>query len=161
MDFKKATLGGKEIKRQDLGIWYTAKEWMGINYSSSSFNIDGQHAQIVSPTIAHSRIITLEGVIERIGTDNGKAGVKYLQKFFALQANLYKTIDRQLIVTDLWDKEWELKVKVKEPLEIVKYTDIDIENVAWSWRVVLESTYSPIYFSLDENIIDFKEGSYG
>ena len=67
MDFKIAKLDGLDILLDSAsGIYYTSKEWRRITTDDTSTNIAGYHGRNVSPTFARKRVITLEGIIQRI-----------------------------------------------------------------------------------------------
>jgi hypothetical protein len=100
----------------------------------------------VSPTYARVRIITLEGIIDRKGDQDSLVDVKYLEELFALQGSFFSTDPLTLYIQDMYNNEWELAVKVQDPLEILEGNE-DHLGSHWRWRVVLESLESPIYTS--------------
>jgi hypothetical protein len=59
----------------------------------------------------------------------------------------------------MYDNEWTLKVKIKEPLEIVEWDESFVWSY-WKWRVVLESTKEPVYKSLNEILNTSLEWNY-
>ena len=76
-----------------------------------------------------------------------------------MQWDLSKLEENELYIKDIYDNEWILNVKVKEPLEVLEWD----ENFIWShykWRVVLESTKEPIYKSLNELLKSSTEWHY-
>ncbi|PZM85074.1 hypothetical protein DLH72_02230 [Candidatus Gracilibacteria bacterium] len=84
MDYKEIKINGQKI---DIpGIFFTKVEWRKLSVSDSSRNIEGMHSRIVSPTFARVRIITIEGVIERIdGIEKAAERLNHLQNLFSLQ----------------------------------------------------------------------------
>lgn len=151
MDFKQAKINWQDIlKHATSGIIYTFKDWRKLSVTDNSANIDGVHGRNVSPTYARVRIITLEWLSDRVWNPlEDQNSIEYLQKIFALQWDLSKLDEKQLYIKDMYDNEWILNVKIKEPLEIVEWDDAFLWSY-WKWRVVLESTKEPIYKSLEE-----------
>lgn len=161
MDFKQAKINWQDIlKESDSWIIYTFKDWRKLSTTDNSENIDGVHGRNVSPTYARVRIITLEWISDRIWNPlKDQEQIEYLQKLFALQWDLSKLDEKQLYIKDVYDNEWILNVKIKEPLEVLEWD----ENFIWShykWRVVLESTKEPIYKSLNELLESSTEWHY-
>ncbi len=161
MDFKQAKINWQDIlKDNNSWIIYTFKDWRKLTTTDNSENIDWVHGRNVSPTYARTRIITLEWISDRIwNTLNDQANIEYLQKIFALQWDLSKLEEKELYIKDIYDNEWILNIKVKEPLEVLEWD----ENFIWShykWRVVLESTKEPIYKSLNELLKSSTEWHY-
>lgn len=161
MDFKQAKINWQDIlKDGNSWIIYTFKDWRKLTTTDNSGNIDWVHGRNVSPTYARTRIITLEWISDRIwNTLNDQANIEYLQKIFALQWDLSKLEEKELYIKDVYDNEWILNVKVKEPLEVLEWD----ENFIWShykWRIVLESTKEPIYKSLNELLKSSAEWHY-
>jgi len=158
-DFKTARLDNKDILRNSIsGIYYTFKEWRKLSTSDDSQNIDWMHGRTTSPTYARTRIISLEWYIDRMWAiwDEEYASVLYLEELFALQGNPWKIQERELYIQDIYDREWTLKVKIKEPLEVLEWDDQIIWS-HWRWRVVLESIEDPIYRSLEQIVTAWGE----
>ncbi len=161
MDFQTATLDGQEILNgSTTGIYYTGKEWRQLTTDDSSVNLSGYHGRRVSATFARKRIVRMEGVILRSGNNDEEEAVKYLQNLFNLQSNTASVEDRVLYILDLYGDEWNLNVKVRDPIVFAEY-DGDFKGAAWKWMVTLESTDSPIYRGLDELTETGSEGSFG
>ena len=121
MDFKQAKLDDQDIvKEGTTGLYYVIKEWRRLSTSDDSRNIDGIHGRAVSPTYARYRIITLEGYIDRLESSSEQSDVEYLQELFMLQSDLGELEPRELYIKDMYDLEWNINVKVKEPLEIIE-----------------------------------------
>lgn len=147
MNLKQIKIDDKDILF-DKGVIYTQIDWRKLSVSDNSTNIEGLHWRIVSPTYARYRIITIEWIIERI---DGKQEERllYLQKLFALQTKMYSLEEKEIYIKDLFDNEWRINAKIKEPFEFIEW-DENIKWSHWKWRVVLESTLSPIYYSYKE-----------
>ena len=162
MDFKEAKINWQDIlKWTSSGIVYTFKDWRKVLTTDNSENIDWVHGRNVSPTYARVRVITLEWVSDRIWNPlEEQSSIEYLQKIFALQWALSSLEEKELYIKDLYDNEWILNVKVKEPLDIVEWDDSFVWSY-WKWRVVLESTKEPIYKSLNEILNSSLEWNYG
>ncbi len=151
MDFKQAKINWQDIlKDNDSWIIYTFKDWRKLTTTDNSENIDWIHGRNVSPTYARTRIITLEWISDRIWNQlKDQESIEYLQKLFALQWDLSQLEEKELYIKDVYNNEWIINVKVKEPLEVLEWD----ENFVWShykWRIVLESTKDPIFKSLNE-----------
>ena len=161
MDFKIAKLNWEDIlKNNDSWIIYTFKDWRKLTVSDDSENIDWIHGRNVSPTYARIRIITLEWISDRVWNPlQDQNSIEYLQKIFALQWSLVSLEEKELYIKDMYDNEWTLKVKIKEPLEIVEWDESFVWSY-WKWRVVLESTKEPIYKSLNEILRSSLEWHY-
>ena len=162
MDFKEAKINWQDILK-DSSSWivYTFKDWRKVLTTDNSENIDWVHGRNVSPTYARVRVITLEWVSDRIWNPlEEQSSIEYLQKIFALQWALSSLEEKELYIKDLYDNEWILNVKIKEPLDIVEWDDSFVWSY-WKWRVVLESTKEPIYKSLNEILNSSLEWNYG
>jgi len=162
MDFKEAKINWQDIlKWSSSWIVYTFKDWRKVLTTDNSENIDWVHGRNVSPTYARVRVITLEWVSDRIWNPlEEQSSIEYLQKIFALQWALSSLEEKELYIKDLYDNEWILNVKIKEPLDIVEWDDSFVWSY-WKWRVVLESTKEPIYKSLNEILNSSLEWNYG
>lgn len=158
MDFKQAKINWQDIlKSSDSWILYSFYDWRKLITSDVNQNMDWIHWRNVSPTYARYRIITLEWVCDR-ASNNVEESIEYLQNIFALQDDLFWLEKKELYIKDLYDKEWVLDVKIKEPLEFVEW-DESLPGSHYRWRVVLESTQSPIYQSLSDIIVNWWEGN--
>jgi len=162
MDFKEAKINWQDmLKWSSSWIVYTFKDWRKVLTTDNSENIDWIHGRNVSPTYARVRVITLEWVSDRIWNPlEEQNSIEYLQKIFALQWALSSLEEKELYIKDLYDNEWILNVKIKEPLDIVEWDDSFVWSY-WKWRVVLESTKEPIYKSLNEILNSSLEWNYG
>lgn len=145
------------------GIYYMQKQWRQLSVSDNASDLQGWHGRIVSPTYARTRIITIEGIIDR-KTENYPnieySATEYLEKLFRLQADPTILEPLDLYVRDVYDREWSLKVKVKEPFEVVEGSP-DFKWSHWNWRVTLESVWDPTYRTPYESSVAWAEGSYG
>lgn len=156
MDFKQAKINWLDIIKS--GILYTSVEWRKLAVEDSSRSLEGQHWRITSPLYARYRIITLEWYIDRLDW-NELTNVNHLEKLFSLQGSFLSLEEKVLYIKDNFDNERTLNVKIKDPIEFLEWD----ENLKWShrkWRVVLESTKSPIYKSINENLTTWIEGNY-
>lgn len=152
MDFKDLRINWVNPIIDDSMI-YTKKERLKLSVDDDNQNIEWTHARIVSPTLARVRTITLEGIIDR-AFSWAETKVNHLRSIFALQDDdLFQVINKELYVKDIYDSEWIINVKVKEPLDIVEW-DEQFYWEYWRWRVVLESTKSPFYKSYNQNLIE-------
>lgn len=161
MDAKKITLNGENILT--TGIYYTLKDWLALSTTDESRDIAGMHARYVSPTYARVRIITLEGVVYRKQAD--KAAVDRLRGMFRLQSPSESEVETYtLVVTDTYDNEWKIRVKIKEPLSLVE-GDEGFRGVYYKWRVVLESVggveYTSVHPIRTPAVGYGSEGAYG
>jgi len=162
MDFKEAKINWQDILK-DSSSWivYTFKDWRKVLTTDNSENIDWVHGRNVSPTYARVRVITLEWISDRVWNQTEEQNsIEYLQKIFALQWALSSLEEKELYIKDMYDNEWVLNVKIKEPLDIVEWDDSFVWSY-WKWRVVLESTKEPIYKSLNEILNTSLEWNYG
>lgn len=158
MDFKQIKIDWKDI----LIDWiiYTAVDWRKISVSDSSRNIEGVHSRVVSPTYARYRIITIEGLLDRIDwLDKEEQRFNHLQAIFALQTNLSRLQEKEVYVKDNFNNERIIKAKIKEPFEYVE-GDENMNWSYWRWRVVLESTSSPFYKSFKQKMVYGYKGHY-
>lgn len=147
MDFKLAKIDGQDvINGSTTGIYYAVKEWRQLVTDDTSTNLAGYHGRRVSATFARKRIVTFEGLIQRSGNANEYAAVIYLQNLFNLQVQTGSVTHRVLYIKDMYDAEWILDVKVREPISFIEYDD-NFTGAYWKWMVVLESIDSPIYVS--------------
>ena len=105
-------------------------------------------------------MVTFEGYIQRFDNANEKVAVEYLQNLFCLQSNTGAVIPRTLYIKDMYDQEWTLPVKVREPVTFIEYSD-DWKGAYWKWMAVLESVESPIYRSNTEISEAGTEGTIG
>ncbi|PZM85073.1 hypothetical protein DLH72_02225 [Candidatus Gracilibacteria bacterium] len=110
---------------------------------------------------ARVRIITIEGVIERIdGIEKAAERLNHLQNLFSLQTNLATLEEKELFIKDIFGNDWKIFIKIKEPFEFFEGND-EIVGSHYNFRVVLESTKSPVYKSFEENFIESKSGDFG
>lgn len=153
MDFKNLRINWVNPIMDDSMI-YTKKEWLKLSVDDDSQNVEWAHERIISPTLARVRTITLEWVIDR-AFSWASDKVNHLRSIFALQdEDLFEVKESELYIKDIYDSEWIINIKVKEPLDIVE-GDEQFYGEYWKWRVVLESTKSPVYKSYNENIVDW------
>ena len=162
MDFKEAKINWQDIlKWSDSWIVYTFKDWRKVVTTDNSDNIDWVHGRNVSPTYARIRVVTLEWISDRVWNPlEDQNSIEYLQKLFALQWDLSSLEEKELYIKDMYDNEWILNVKIKDPLEIVEWDNSFVWSY-WKWRIVLESTKEPIYKSLNELLQSSEEWHYG
>lgn len=159
-DFKIAKLDWQDIlKTSTSGIYYTFKERKRLSTDDSSQSIDWVHWRDVWPTCARVRVITLEWFIDRLWNTEEISSVQYLENLFALQWDLWSLNERVLYIKDVYDNEWTIKVKIKEPLELIEWDEVFLGS-HWRWRVVLESTYNPIYKSYNEILNTWSEWNF-
>ena len=162
MDFKEAKINWQDIlKWSDSWIVYTFKDWRKVVTTDNSDNIDWVHGRNVSPTYARISVVTLEWISDRVWNPlEDQNSIEYLQKLFALQWDLSSLEEKELYIKDMYDNEWILNVKIKDPLEIVEWDNSFVWSY-WKWRIVLESTKEPIYKSLNELLQSSEEWHYG
>ena len=159
-DFKTAKLDWQDILKDGISwIYYTYKERKKLSTSDGSQDIDGSHGRYTSPTFARTRIITLEGYVDRLGNTAEFDAVQYLENLFSLQGDLWSLDQRVLYIKDMYDNEWNINVKIKDPLEFLEWDDTMIGS-HWRWRVVLESTETPIYKSINQILVTWEEGNF-
>lgn len=153
MDYKEIKINWQKI---DIPwILFTNFDWRKLSTSDQSRNLEGLHSRVVSPTFARIRIITIEWVVEKIDwIEKVAERINHLQNIFSLQTNLVELEEKELYIKDIFWNEWKMPVKVKEPFEF--YEDTEIKGSHYNFRVVLESTKSPIYRSF-ESINIFSE----
>ncbi len=152
MDAKQIKLDGSDILKDWVsGIYYVQKEWRNnLQVSDLANDRSGWHGRDVSPTFARVRIITLEGLIDRLPYPAlEQSSTEYLEQLFALQSNPSILTPRTLYVKDIYNREWTLSVKVKEPC-MIEEGDGEYKGSHWKWRVVLESIGDPSYLSYGE-----------
>ena len=135
---KNIRIDDTEILRD--GIFWTTRNWTDIAVTDESRDIAGMHGRIVSPTYARYRTVTLEGVIDRRISD--LPAIEHLQRIFRLQRHIEAVDAKILTVTDEYDRDWDLRVKVKEPLSFAD-ADENFSGEVYKWRVVLESVGTP------------------
>lgn len=161
MDFKLAKLDGVEILNgSTTGIYYASKEWRQLTTDDTSINSAGYHGRRTSATFARKRVVTLEGLIQRFDNPNEQSAVEHLQNLLCLQSNTGTVEPRTLYIKDMYDQEWTLPVKVREPATFIEYSD-DWKGAYWKWMAVLESIESPIYKGNTEDINTGTEGTIG
>lgn len=153
MDYKEIKINWQKI---DIPwILFTNFDWRKLSTSDQSRNLEGLHSRVVSPTFARIRIITIEWVVEKIDwIEKIAERINHLQNIFSLQTNLVELEEKELYIKDIFWNEWKMPMKVKEPFEF--YEDTEIKGSHYNFRVVLESTKSPIYKS-SESINIFSE----
>lgn len=151
MDFKEIKINWQKI---DIPwIYFTNVNWRKLSVSENSKNIDWTHSRIVSPTYARVRIITIEWIVDKLwDTDFSAEKIYHLQNIFALQTDLSELEEKEVYIKDIFWNEWKILVKIKEPFDFEE-ADQNLVWSHWKFRVVLESTKSPIYKSFEENFI--------
>lgn len=159
-NFKICKIDWQDVLRDSVsGIYYWKKDWRRLDVDDKSSDIQWLHRRTVSPTYARKRIITLEGFIDALWNEHEERAVKFLEELFALQSDTSEVIPKQLYIKDMYDHEWILNVKIKQPFETTEALDSFV-GYAWKWRVVLESVESPTYKSLNEFSVQWEDGAY-
>lgn len=143
-----------------LGILYTNTDRTTLTSETSKESIKRAHRVSTSPTEAKTRVVTLEWVIDLDGNANAQNALVHLQQMFALQEDLYEIQPKELYIQDIFGNERTLQVHVVDLFEHRDYTD-DMMWYALKRRVVLESTDSPHYRSLEEFLEIWTNGVYG
>lgn len=158
---KSLLINGKAIDKDGVsGILITLQDWQKLTTSDNSEDRIWQHGRLVSPSYARIRTITLEWILDRIWNTNELNAIRYLERLLSLQADPSNLIPLTLYIKDSYDREWNLSVKVKEPIEFVEWDNMMAWS-HWSWRAVLESTWSPLYTENNEQSISSEEAWYG
>ena len=162
MEALQIKIDNQDILRDGVsGIYYTQKNWRQLVTSDNASDRQWWHGRSVSATFARVRIITLEGYIDReTNPSNEQDVVEYMESLFPLQEDPSILIPRTLYVKDVYNREWSLDVKVKDPLEIFEW-DSNFKGSHWSWRVVLESVGDPTYITPGDLVLAGVEGAYG
>lgn len=158
MDYKEIKINWQKI---DIPwILFINFDWRKLSTSDQSRNLEGLHSRVVSPTFARIRIITIEWVVEKIDwIEKVAERINHLQNIFSLQTNLVELEEKELYIKDIFWNEWKMPVKVKEPFEF--YEDTEMKGSHYNFRVVLESTKSPIYKSFEENSVESSSSDFG
>lgn len=161
MEALQIKLDDQDILRDGVsGIYYTQRNWRQLTVSDNASDHQGWHGRVVSPTFARVRVITLEGYIDRMTNENENIYiVEYLERLFSLQADPSQIVPKKLYVKDVYDREWSLDVKIKEPFEIYEW-DANFKWSHWTWRVVLESVGDPTYTTPEALVINWVEWAY-
>lgn len=154
MDFKEIKINWQKI---DIPwIYFTNVSWRKLSVSDQSKNLEGLHSRVVSPTFARVRVITIEWIVEKLDNSEFSASrINHLQNIFSLQTDLSELEEKELYIKDIFWNEWKILVKIKEPFDFDEW-DTNLIWSHWKFRVVLESTKSPIYRSF-ESINIFSE----
>lgn len=162
MEAVQIKIDGKDVLRDGMsGIYYTQKEWRNwLQVSDASNSKASMHGREVSETRAEVRVIPLAGIIDRIGNDYERTATEYLEQLFALNSNPATPKVRELYVKDIYDREWILPVKVKEPCAIKEW-NADFKGSHWEWMAILESVGDPTYLSYGEYSASWIEGAFG
>ena len=162
MKAKTFYLDGQDIQHGwDYGISITMQDWKnGLQVSDASSEKSGKHWREVTETRAVNRMVVLAGWLDRVDNENEQEAVEFLESIFALQSNVSILKPRKLKVVDIYDREWELNVKIKEPV-IIEEWDESFVGSHWNWRVVLESVDDPAYEAAADSTIESGEGVYG
>ena len=148
-------IDGVDILRN--GIHYTHTNWLELQVSDESRDIQGTHGRDVSPTFARTRVITLEGIVDRRVNDYD--AINHLRYLFRLQW-LSEAVDvRTVSVFDAYWTKWNIRTKIKEPLDIQEGDEETWVWEYWKWRVVLESIWWPEYRSEFE--VRYPASGYG
>jgi hypothetical protein len=150
MEFTTGTLDWKNILGDGtLGVLYTQRNRKRLITDDSSINTEWSHGRTTSPLYARTRVITIEGYIDRLGNAKEQEAVEYLENLFALQSDPGVLIPRVFHLVDEYWNERNINVKVKEPLDLVAADD-GFKEAAYKRRVVLESTDNPFFLSVDD-----------
>lgn len=110
--------------------------------------------------MVRNRIITIEGIIDRLDENDELEKISHLERIFALQGNTTRLEEKEMMIIDQFDREWKIFVKIKTPLEFDE-GDNNLKGSHWKWRVVLESTTLPYYFSKNPITLTGRNGRYG
>lgn len=121
LQVKTITLDNKFLDRDGIsGILITLQDWQKLSTSDNSEDRTGQHGRQTSATMARIRTITLEGVIDRVNNPYELQAVQYIEQLLCLQSDPSSLIPRTLAVKDIYDREYTIPTKVKEPVELVE-----------------------------------------
>jgi hypothetical protein len=162
MDLLSAKIDGVDII-SDGSIWilYTAKNWRNSKTSRDvSTNNEGTHGRSVSKTLVDKRIVSFEGIIDRMWNDYEEEALAHLFELFRFSSSSETSYTKELSITDEYGNEWLLDVKIKEDIDIKEGTD-DMRWSHYAWRVVLESVWGPEYKSATVNTVSGWESQYG
>lgn len=162
MQAKEIYLDNKNILGDGtLGIYWTNRDWRNnLQVRDVSTPREGGHGRDVSATFAEFRVITLAGYIDRMTNENNFEAVKYLENMFSLQSNPSILKPRILKVVDIYDRVWEMAVKVKDPVEFTEW-DQNFEGSHWAWFTTLESVGDPTFVGVMDEVVIGKEWYYG
>lgn len=162
MDLLSAKINGVDILSDgSLGILYTAKNWRNSKSSRDvSTNNEGAHWRAVSKTLIDKRVVSFEGIIDRMSNDYEEEAIAHLLELFRLPGTNEETYTLELSITDPYSNEWTLPVKIREDIDI-REGDDSFRGSHYVWRVVLESVGGPEYISADETTTSGGESHYG
>lgn len=133
-------------KCEDFNIYLTEVDWRTLKTSDDEQKLFSEHGVATSPTFARSRIITINWVIDsKNETWNSKA-LNYLDNLFVLQEDFEELEENVFTVIDDWNKLWQIKCKIKEPVNYIISNDDNISKKERKFKVVLEAPDPKFYW---------------
>lgn len=152
-------LSVKDLQNRGYSIHITNVDWRTLVTRDSQKNKDWYHWVRLSPTFAKTRRITIEWLIRWETRGKLNDGMNYLDKVFALQ-NEPNGLEQRLftIIDENW-KSWDIKTKIKTPIQYKISEDDYLDADDRDWRVVLEAE-DPRLFSSVKKISEGSEWVY-
>lgn len=161
MDLLNAKINGVNILGSSLGILYTSKNWRNSKSSRDvSTNNEWAHGRAVSKTLIDKRVVSFEGIIDRLSNAFEEEAIAHLLELFRLPGSAEENYTLELSITDPYSNEWILPVKIREDIDI-REGDDQFRGSHYAWRVVLESVGGPEYKSATLTTTSWGESIYG
>lgn len=151
----------KNIRKVDknYSIFIENIKWRELWSSDSQKKKQFFHWSVLSPTLANSRKIIIEGIIRSDDRKSLNEAMFFLDNFFALQEDFSRLEENEFEVIDESDNRWKCLAKVKSPIEYKVFEDDFIDGADRWFRVVLEA-WDPLMYSSKMNIKEWLEKSY-
>lgn len=139
----------------------TEAERRKITSSDESKRIDGRHGIRLSPTFQRGRRIEIKGIILTDSRIGASKAMDWLDQLFALQEQGGKTEFQPFIVIDEQDREREIPVKIKTPIEYDTDEYDHIDGDGRSFRVVLEAEDARLFSTQLTSIVGTESVFWG
>ena len=148
-------------KTNEYQIGLTLVNWRKLDTTDEQKNIEGAHGIKMSPTYSRGRKIDIEGIIIADTRNATSKAMDWLDRAFGLQTTITDMPEKKLFtVVDEQDRERKIWCKIKDPIDYNIQEDDYMDGTTRSFRVSLQADDAR-FFSVQEQMVDGKEGVYG
>lgn len=145
-------------KSDDFNIYLNEVDWRNLKTSDEEQNLFSWHGVLSSPTFARSRIISISGIIDSKNNDWISKALNYLDNLFVLQEDFEELEENIFSVIDESDKLWQIKCKIKEPVNYIISENDNVDKKQRKFKVVLEAP-NPKFYGINKSY-SWSEGIY-
>lgn len=162
MIWKFYLFNGNSINKKDeaYDIVLENVNWRKLLSHDTEEWISEWHGVKVSPTLARSRLIEITWYVLADDRASSALWIDYLDNLFVLQDDFSLENNYLFAVIDEQDRAWDIKCKIKEPLEFIVSESDNEDFTRRKFRVVLQAP-NPIFYWSDLKEVMWNEWVYG